>query len=446
MKWVNIAVGAVISLVILLACVYSIYSLYRFFFPRSDVLLSLAVEPTGDGALAIHGRAYVAGTPATAGRVKLTVRRFFPTVRLTLMEEISDGRFRVSGVPPRWPFRSEDRLLVNAEAQVPTAKEVLTGREYAVWNIGRWVVWGPLVALPAALIFAILFSVLFTGNYTPLKNRVAISLTYLVIMSFLVVPFLVPLALNTFPEVREIMAKSPVGFVKVGKVGGTELNQWALNIGSILETSSGESTDVKGKGGLVVPLYVLILATLGGAINMTRKVPKLQADIDVEISIPEHVKERFALMVGQVSRVLGRSEVSPPADRLPKEESAVSQGAEPSPPLSSPLEERQAHINRLRGDLINQYMYLITSPFLAIVTYYLLFLADENLATRAPIVVLISFSAGLMSESFLRTITGYADRYLSRLAESLKNDEGKHRDKDRQREPGVSESGPAGKN
>ncbi len=107
--------------------------------------------------------------------------------------------------------------------------------------------------------------------------------------------------------------------------------------------------------------------------------------------------------------------------------------------------DRQARSDRPRGDPINRSMYLIRAPFPAIVTCSLLFLIHETLATRAPIVVVISFSAGLMAESVLRTITGYADRSLNRLAQSSKNGRGKGREGGGQGEPGGSEWGATGK-
>jgi hypothetical protein len=63
-----------------------------------------------------------------------------------------------------------------------------------------------------------------------------------------------------------------------------------------------------------------------------------------------------------------------------------------------------------RVELLNQYMYLVSAPFLAMVAYYLLELL--GVAARQPIVVLISFSVGLISERIVSSILGVATGYL----------------------------------
>jgi hypothetical protein len=54
-------------------------------------------------------------------------------------------------------------------------------------------------------------------------------------------------------------------------------------------------------------------------------------------------------------------------------------------------------------------MFLISAPFLAIVTYYMLIGLD---LTKVPVIVLMAFSVGLISEPILRTITDTATRLL----------------------------------
>jgi len=67
----------------------------------------------------------------------------------------------------------------------------------------------------------------------------------------------------------------------------------------------------------------------------------------------------------------------------------------------------------LRGNwrvaLLNQYMYLISAPFLAIVTYYLLDLLGLS---KPGVVVVLSFSVGLISEKIVTWILGVASGYL----------------------------------
>jgi hypothetical protein len=54
-------------------------------------------------------------------------------------------------------------------------------------------------------------------------------------------------------------------------------------------------------------------------------------------------------------------------------------------------------------------MYLISAPFLAIVTYYILDLLGLS---KQGVVVLLSFSVGLISEKIVSWILGIASGYL----------------------------------
>ena len=62
-----------------------------------------------------------------------------------------------------------------------------------------------------------------------------------------------------------------------------------------------------------------------------------------------------------------------------------------------------------RVELLNQYMYLISAPFLAIVAYYMLELLG---LTKQPVVVVLSFFVGLISEKIVSWILGIATGYL----------------------------------
>jgi hypothetical protein len=62
-----------------------------------------------------------------------------------------------------------------------------------------------------------------------------------------------------------------------------------------------------------------------------------------------------------------------------------------------------------RVELLNQYMYLISAPFLAIVTYYILDLLGLS---KQGVVVVLSFSVGLVSERIVSWILGIATGYL----------------------------------
>lgn len=60
------------------------------------------------------------------------------------------------------------------------------------------------------------------------------------------------------------------------------------------------------EGGVVVPLYVIVLALMGGAVSMTRRVPEYQRRVYLPHSDPEHItRERGReLLVFQIMQVL----------------------------------------------------------------------------------------------------------------------------------------------
>jgi len=57
--------------------------------------------------------------------------------------------------------------------------------------------------------------------------------------------------------------------------GGSADNQWLLHIGS-RSSEGGNGDSVRLSRGLVVPLYVVVLAIVGGAVGMTRRLPEIQ--------------------------------------------------------------------------------------------------------------------------------------------------------------------------
>lgn len=236
---------------------------------------------------------------------------------------------------------------------------------------------------------------------------------------------------------------------------------------------------VKIEGGLVIPLYVIVLSVIGGAINMTRKVPGFQKE--GEDSLPIFSKPEPPSL----------TRLTPGAADKPDEKSAAAAGpniseqaagkaadhktdSQTGPPAKLSLEDQAAQIDRdldemipaqverntdtaaavpkmqalvtqmqslfatntnptLRGysnfdewyvsrprlreilggswrvELLNQYMYLISAPFLAIVTYYILDLLGLS---KPGVIVVLSFSVGLISEKIVNWILGIAAGYM----------------------------------
>jgi hypothetical protein len=284
----------------------------------------------------------------------------------------------------------------------------------------------------------------------------------------------------------------------------------------VAEQESEQTWDgvVVVEGGLVIPLYVIILSVIGGAINMTRKVPRFQGEGEYSepTTLPSFnpltrirraassVSNYVSAKIGTAKKEVEASNESKPqaADQTIVEEhgpqesqAALKAGpATPQPDAKTKVKEktdssaeseepsvndqakaidleldklvkdqltrnsewRKANLeirarvqkmqklfddrtddqrilefesfdawlaNRVslkealgtnwRVELLNQYMYLISAPFLAIVAYYMLDLLGLN---KQPVLVLISFSVGLISERILSWLLGLASGYL----------------------------------
>ena len=128
-------------------------------------------------------------------------------------------------------------------------------------------------------------------------------------------------------------------------------------------------------GGVVIPVYVLVLAMIAAGINTTRKVPDIQKGIRHQSS--------------------GLS----PQDKAPR-----------FPAL--PVDIRQAHsdVAAVRTELIETYMYFVAAPFLAIAMYYLVLMGVENPSDK--VLVLMAFATGFMSDAVVGKIIAFGNQML----------------------------------
>jgi len=231
---------------------------------------------------------------------------------------------------------------------------------------------------------------------------------------------------------------------------------------------------VEVQGGLVIPLYVIILSVIGGAINMTRKVPGFQKEgEESDFNLARPISRVGAAVINRFTRApVGSGDAAtPPATPGPAAPASPTATAKPEESLEQqaqaideqlvPLVTAQLQRNGetdatlaqiqtlvskmqdvyssrksnepilkfasfedwaashprlrelLRGgwrvELLNQYMYLISAPFLAIVIYYILDLLGLS---KQGVVVVLSFSVGLVSERIVSWILGIATGYL----------------------------------
>lgn len=133
---------------------------------------------------------------------------------------------------------------------------------------------------------------------------------------------------------------------------------WVINLGGYInqctEDKDGKATTCQVSGGLLIPLYFIILALMGGSISLTRRLPELQKQVSAE-----HI------------------------------------ATEQQPRLTQ---------YEFREHLVFQIVQFISAPFLAILAYYLI---DPSNTTNS---VALAFTAGFASETILLMIRSIANK------------------------------------
>jgi hypothetical protein len=190
------------------------------------------------------------------------------------------------------------------------------------------------------LLTVIWFLYLFTGiEVAPGRIEQIILFCYLFTGIALVGSILPFLAFPFAPSLQQVMIRGPIGVTPGCKTYpinsdarsvlkelacGNRTDQWVINIGGIaeLETAPQSTTAVptaasregaphlpvawpivKIQGGLVVPLYVIVLSLMGAAVSMTRRVPEYQERLipGMPDSITkEEARQYFVFQVMQV--------------------------------------------------------------------------------------------------------------------------------------------------
>jgi len=450
-------------------------AIYARLSPPATLSLAADLEEVPNGHFGLHviGSVQRSGKPLT-GQVLLSVQRLWEGSPQTIDIPLVDGRFELRQ-DRQFTFESrDDRLLISAEAWTIELPSRPARAEVYVNATGPWrykrVLWSLFVATLALL--AIVFFAVFTGRGSPLKNRIAIVLSYCIMLLFLTIPLTVTnIALVlAAPDFRR-MEQAPVGIV-IAKPWGAKVEdppQWVLNIGghvrsaatpaantpptippqtattvanvvpsttatppnTSVEPSAISATATTGtanaaqraavppeistgggsviepsqvEGGIAVPFYVLVLAVIGGAINMARQIPRYHQE--GERSVLEFTPLRSAAKA--VRGVFG----GPETEEAPEEGEGASDDKQDS--------NRRADDNNWRKGLLDQYMYLISAPFLAIVTYFLLAWLG---ITTVPALVLVSFSVGLITEPVIQRIIDAAQSTFGKQKQESNKDQ-----------------------
>lgn len=415
-------IAAGVFWVVVLAFVVFVY----FRSDTADVLLEVATGPP----ITVKGSVMFDGAKVTNGQVHLVINnakdnRYLGS--LVIPVDAKDGTFRASG-PSLLPDDVRDKpLRVSARFLGQSNKGKSVPSESVVYinfspPLGRLTMWG---TLGGASVLALALIMLFTGELTRRKARVLFGMTYFMTFISLAAPIALTVLVSQNVYLLEIMGAAPIGLVK-GTAKGVNTAQWLLNIGGAVTTpkqapsatdsapaspppaagganSESRTTPIvpdaaQVVGGLAVPFYVVFLAMLGAGINMTIQVPKIQNRYDIaELPAPTTslikatLHAPFEIFAGDEPQTAGQGEIK----------------------------------FGIRRELIGNYMYLLSAPFLAIAVYYLLQLIATN--TAEPVLVLMAFSTGLVSDRIISRITEFAEDTLGAKAkkEDAKKEEAK---------------------
>ena len=404
------------------------------------IILSAQLMPeTGVSSeyLFIRGQASQGDSLVQSGQAKIWVNTIGEDFFQTMLVNITNGEFVVDGLT-QGNLKFTDGTALSITVEIPDLKrDGVLASESTYVNTEK-----PLLPLSKMWLIVLLivaglvsvFLITFTGIKTEQKNRWAIVFSYVVILVFLALPLVVPVALpHLFPNLIPLMVKrsTPVGLV-VAKIEDRKNPepQWVLNIGGYVtaltnapqisgavtsspaQISPNSVQEVVVHGGLAIPLYVVILSILGGAINMTRKVPLYQVGMETE-----QARSTNWISAAAQGALLGvaaifRKQIPTGCETRDDESQAPAKQTQDNAKTN-----KQEH---WRLGLLGLYMSLISAPFLGIVTFYLLSWLDFQ---RVSVLVIVSFSIGLMSEAIVTKITEVAAQFLNNNAKDAKEPE-----------------------
>lgn len=410
-------------------------AVYYFRADQADIFLDVAVGPD----IAVSGVVQFDGKPVSSGNVHIVVEGAKTKRYLggTVVSLAADGRFEASAlrIARDDDPKSTRRVTATFSGQIQAEKKTkeVSGEATAYLNFTP--PWGRLVVTMAGGVVLLLVWLLylFTSGMSRRKGRLLFGTMYFMTFLSLAVPVGTTLWFSQNSYMQELAATAPMGLVQ-GTAPGTTGVQWLVNIGGMVPDKSaraeagfeaervadaspspagararlvaiasddrdpsalkrlepapaaGDRGSAPTHGGLIVPLYVVLLAMFGAGINMTRKVPEIQKRY--EAALPE---------------IKGPSFITKPLEATGK----LLQGQ------AAGTENQAGGPCGMREELIRNYMYLLSAPLLAIAMYYLLQVISSGV--NQPVLVLMAFATGLTSELIVSAIITFADKMLDTL-------------------------------
>jgi hypothetical protein len=401
----------------------------------AQVMLDIQNEnpPVAAGTVTFDGKPASGVLHITVANAK--TKRYLSGVVIPI-EATKEGTFTTGKTPLYEREINKDPLRITADFEgISADKKPVSGTATTYIDFAPPIETRTLAVITGSSIALIaVLTILFTGDLTRRKARMLFAVTYLMTFLSLAVPILLTMVVSQSTYLVEIMQEAPIGLIK-GTAKGVTDPQWLLNIGGAVQPSvpsvapkpasaspaavdidhpvaatvpgtesapgaralstselSAKSDDTKVAdiahsgvgspkvvGGLAVPFYVVMLAMLGAGINMTRKVPPVQIDYESKI-----MPESGPLLAAALKAPLA--------------------WFRPSREAINPEQRKAAAA--IRSSLIENYMYLLSAPFLAIAVYYLLQAIGSSPAE--PVLVLMAFATGLLADTIIDRIRSFA--------------------------------------
>jgi hypothetical protein len=173
---------------------------------------------------------------------------------------------------------------------------------------------------------------------------------------FLAMTLAGPLLFSFSPATEAFLRTTPIGLAKVTTEKGKEL-QWVLQIGGTIGPEN------RAAGAFSIPLYLLLLAMIGGVVNMFLQLPRcLEAYY-------------------RISR-------------------------------ETDIEKQEELVATFRAAVCEYFVYILAAPFLGIVLYGLMAAADY---TNVWILGVMACSVGFMSSRIVEVLVSFSAQILDRL-------------------------------
>jgi hypothetical protein len=395
-------------------------ALWYFWEDRAEVLLNVSTQPE-----LVSGMVTFAGAPARGGVMHVVVSEARNKHYLagTTLPVGDDGKFTSHGHPglgiaensrPLFLSAMFRGTLVENEKENPKVK-ALYGESALHLNssppLGERFLLGVAVAGLVLLGFQL---VLFTGDLGQRKARWLFMLMYFFTFFSLALPIVVSLVVSQNQYLIDSMEASPIGLVKA-KTRALSEPQWLVNIGGMVvhdrkpNNEAGKTTETTVgseassvplaaatadsgqvtklvESGVAVPFYVLLLAMFGAGINMTLKVPEIQRSYEDVLSEARSPAWNPFMATWRLLR--GQTEA----------------------PAAVPTVVPRKTAGDIRRELIENYMYLLSAPLLAVAMYYLLQVLAEQVTQ--PLLVIMAFATGLISKAVIGGIIDLAESKL----------------------------------